>query len=439
MKRLVAGILSAALLTSAAAAASTDPELSGVEPAAAAAQTAYADLEQLPAYAATMEVLLDGITVKPVGYNIKGNNYYKLRDIAALLSGKECQFNVTWDGERRAINLVSGQAYEVVGGELGEQPMAQQTAALTREPVYLDGDTAALTAYNVQGNNYFKLVDIGEMLGFQVGYDPQTRTVLINTPVTPAPKPDVPDEPVIPETPETPEPETPAAPETPAEPETPNCVDGVLKIWIDPGHGGSDAGNVSKAVAGFDAPWGVQYAAGDPISEKDFNLAVSQMLCEMLEEDGVEVRMTRTDDTTVTASTRQTLFSTEGGGYDMIFSVHHNAYQSTAPQGAEILIQIAYENGGRGREFGELLKQEYMDMGQSFRRFVFQHSSTNSANDYYFVLRSARAGGALAFISEFCFMTNPEDQLWLLSEENLRAEARAQYNAIMEYFETHEY
>ena len=36
-------------------------------------------------------------------------------------------------------------------------------------------------------------------------------------------------------------------------------------------------------------------------------------------------------------------------------------------------------------------------------------------------------------------MTNPEDQLWLLSEENLRAEARAQYNAIMEYFETHEY
>ena len=59
--------------------------------------------------------------------------------------------------------------------------------------------------------------------------------------------------------------------------------------------------------------------------------------------------------------------------------------------------------------------------------------------NYYFVLRSAQAGGALAFISEFCFMTNPEDQLWLLSEENLRAEARAQYNAIMEYFETHEY
>lgn len=452
MKRWIAGILCAGLLTSAAAAAG-DPEALGapaadavweVEPPAAPAgtQVVAADVASLPAYPANMEVLLNGSPVKPVGYNINGNNYYKLRDIASLLSGTPCQFNVTWDESRRAINLLAGQTYVPAGGELGAQPTEQQTARSTREAMYLNGAAVSLTAYNVQGNNYFKLVDIGQALGFQVGYDAQTRTVLMNTP-TPTPVP--------PSDPETSEPdkddsqtETPETPEVPEQPVTPQpdptaCIDGELKIWIDAGHGGSDSGNSSAAVQEFDAPWGVHYQAGDPLREKDFNLAVAQMLQEMLEDEGVTVRMTRTDDTTVTANERKALFTSEGGGYDMIFSVHHNGYSNATPKGAEILIQIAYENGGRGQEFGELLKQEYLDMGQTFRRFVFSHSTSDATKDYYFVLRSAQEGGALAFISEFCFMSNPEDQLWLLSEDNLRAEAQAQFDAIMEYFETHEY
>lgn len=456
MKKLVAGILSAALLTSAAAAASVDPEavdmpavqtaaVSDVQPTAGVS----AELAKLPAYPATMEVLLNGAQVRPVGYNINGNNYYKLRDVAAILSGTESQFNVTWDADKRAINMIAGKTYEAAGGELGAQPTDQQTATQTSEAMYLNGEKVALTAYNVQGNNYFKVVDIGAALGFQVGYDAQTRTVLINTP-DPAPEP-------VPEpTPEPPSDSNDTSgnpdndmpqdnpsnePQVPPEPvvDETACIDGKLRIWIDPGHGGSDAGNVSKAQLDFDDYWGVHHAAGDSIQEKDFNLAVSLMLKEMLEENGVEVRMTRTDDTTVTPNERKELFSTEGGQYDMIFSVHHNAFTTETPTGAEILIQIAYESGGRGTEFGELLKQEYLDMGQSFRRFVYQHSGSDATKDYYFVLRSAKEGGALAFISEFCFMTNPEDQKLILSVDNLRAQAKAQYNAIMTYFETHEY
>lgn len=457
MKKLVAGILSAALLTSAAAAASVDPEavampvvqtaaVSDVQPTAGVS----AELVKLPAYPATMEVLLNGAQVSPVGYNINGNNYYKLRDVAAILSGTESQFNVTWDADKRAINMISSKAYEAAGGELGAQPTAQQTATQTSEAMYLDGASVSLTAYNVQGNNYFKVVDIGAALGFQVGYDAQTRTVLINTPdpmpePTPEPTPEPPSD--SDDTNDTPDNDTPPQDNPSDEPQTPSepvvdetaCIDGKLRIWIDPGHGGSDAGNVSKAQLDFDDYWGVHHAAGDSIQEKDFNLAVSLMLKEMLEADGVEVRMTRTDDTTVTPNERKALFAAEGGQYDMIFSVHHNAYTTQTPTGAEILIQIAYENGGRGTEFGELLKQEYLDMGQSFRRFVYQHSGSDATKDYYFVLRSAKEGGALAFISEFCFMTNPEDQKLILSVDNLRAQAKAQYNAIMTYFETHAY
>lgn len=433
MKRLVAGILTAALLTSAAGAVSYDPEAAGTSaPTATTVSETVSEsvmAASLTAYPATMTVMLDGKQVKPVGYNINGNNYYKLRDIALILNGTTAQFGVSWDKSTRSMNLTPGSSYEAVGGELGAIPTKNATAQTCNETVLSNGIKASLTAYNVDGYNYFKLVDLGDALGFDVGYESQTRTVVITTPTVEQP------------TPETPE-ETPEEPETPAEPEptpTPTAIDGKLKIWIDPGHGGADSGNVATSAIPFDDYWGVHHDGNTKIYEKDFTLAVSLMLRDKLEAAGVEVRMTREDDSTVDATTRKQLFSTEGGGYDMIFSVHQNGYSTSTPKGAELLIQVAYENGGAGQEFGDLLKQEYTSLGQDWRRFVFQHSSSDPSKDYYFVLRSAQEGGALAFISEFCFMSNPDDQLWLLYTENLDKQATAQYNAIMKYFETHPY
>lgn len=433
MKRLVAGILTAALLTSAAGAVSYDPEAAGTSaPAATTISETVSEsvmAASLTAYPATMTVMLDGKQVKPVGYNINGNNYYKLRDIALILNGTTAQFGVSWDKSTRSMNLTPGSSYEAVGGELGAIPTKNATAQTSNETVLINGIKASLTAYNVDGYNYFKLVDLGDALGFDVGYESKTRTVVITTPTVEQP------------TPETPE-ETPEEPETPAEPEpTPSvsAIDGKLKIWIDPGHGGTDSGNVATSAIPFDDYWGVHHDGNTKIYEKDFNLAVSLMLRDKLESAGVEVRMTRDDDSTVDATTRKQLFSTEGGGYDMIFSVHQNGYSTSTPKGSELLIQIAYEDGGAGQEFGDLLKQEYTSLGQDWRRFVFQHSSSDPSKDYYFVLRSAQEGGALAFISEFCFMSNADDQLWLLYTENLDKQATAQYNAIMKYFETHPY
>ena len=44
-------------------------------------------------------------------YNIGGNNYFKLRDLAHALNGSGKQFEVTWDGANNAILLTSGTAY----------------------------------------------------------------------------------------------------------------------------------------------------------------------------------------------------------------------------------------------------------------------------------------------------------------------------------------
>lgn len=60
------------------------------------------------------KVLVNGNEVAFDAYNINGNNYFKLRDVANVINGSEKQFEVTWDGSKNAINLISNKAYTVV-------------------------------------------------------------------------------------------------------------------------------------------------------------------------------------------------------------------------------------------------------------------------------------------------------------------------------------
>ena len=124
---------------------------------------------------------VDGKPVSPAAYNIDGNNYFKLRDIAALLNGTTAQFQVSYDQQTQAISLTTGQAYTAVGGELAALPSGAQKVVPTPSAVYTDGKQVSFTAYNINGNNYFKLRDLGQALGFYVGWDDNARTVIVDT------------------------------------------------------------------------------------------------------------------------------------------------------------------------------------------------------------------------------------------------------------------
>lgn len=129
----------------------------------------------------TSKVLVNGNAVSFDAYQINGNNYFKLRDVAKVISGTDKQFEVTWDGAKNAINLISGQSYTPVGGELAAGSGANQQAVLNTSTVYLDGKQINLTAYTIQGNNYFKLRDLGQIFDFGVGWDGANNTVTIDT------------------------------------------------------------------------------------------------------------------------------------------------------------------------------------------------------------------------------------------------------------------
>ena len=45
----------------------------------------------------THKVYVDGEKANVAAYEINGNNFFKLRDIAAILNGTDAQFEVTWE------------------------------------------------------------------------------------------------------------------------------------------------------------------------------------------------------------------------------------------------------------------------------------------------------------------------------------------------------
>ena len=130
----------------------------------------------------THVVTVDGERVDPQGYNINGYNFYKLRDIAYILNGTDSQFNVTWDGANNRIVLTDDAAYQEVGGEMTSSVSAAiKNVSESDSIIVLDGKTLSLTGYRINGNNYYKIRDVGSALGFSVDFDPETEIVLIGS------------------------------------------------------------------------------------------------------------------------------------------------------------------------------------------------------------------------------------------------------------------
>ena len=115
----------------------------------------------------------------PSIYKIDGSNYFKIRDIAMLLSGSNRQFSVGYDDAAACVTLTTGEGYTPNGSELAGQAIGgTKDAIASNNAIYLNGNQLALTVYKIDGSNYFKLRDLGQALDFYVGYDPATGVTI---------------------------------------------------------------------------------------------------------------------------------------------------------------------------------------------------------------------------------------------------------------------
>lgn len=123
---------------------------------------------------------VDGTDVDCDKYNIDGSNYFKLRDLAYLLSKSDSRFSVAFDAESNAVTVVPGGDYVPVGGELERGKDLPKTAVASKQSVLINGEAVeGISVYNIGGNNYFKLRDLGSALGFTVAFDADANTAIV--------------------------------------------------------------------------------------------------------------------------------------------------------------------------------------------------------------------------------------------------------------------
>ena len=163
--------------------------------------TAIMTLSAVPAYAGVpaaptaSKVQVNGEAKAFEAYNINDNNYFKLRDIAYVLNDTDASFSVGWDGAANSIALVKGEAYAPTGSEMKVSGTKDiKDAVESKSTILIDGEKAALKAYTIKGNNYFKLRDLGTALGFNVGWDNASQTISITSVPSAAEKPAVKEE-----------------------------------------------------------------------------------------------------------------------------------------------------------------------------------------------------------------------------------------------------
>ena len=131
---------------------------------------------QQPAASATAaptndSLTVDGTAAEPTVYKIDGSNYFKIRDVAALLNGTEKQFAVGYDNAAKSATATTGQPYEKQEGDLaGAAGGGSQSATPSTDSIYVDGVKIDAQVYKIGGSNYFKLRDLGKALNFYVGW-----------------------------------------------------------------------------------------------------------------------------------------------------------------------------------------------------------------------------------------------------------------------------
>jgi len=170
-----------------------------------------------------------------------------------------------------------------------------------------------------------------------------------------------------------------------------------MKIFLDPGHGGSDPGAVAYGLI-----------------EKEMNLITSLECKRILEKYNVEVRMSRTDDRFVALSERARMANSWNANY--FVSIHYNA---GGGDGAEAIHSI-YR--GLGEHLATaVVRSINSEVGQNLRTKPTYTRIGSDGRDYYAVIRETKMD---AIIVE-CGFIDSEDRYYFDSNEEQKNMGKA--------------
>ena len=128
-------------------------------------------------YARTQSIDIDGKAVQFKTYAVVASNggetnYVKLRDVAYTLNGTAAQFNVDWDGN---VLIVPHSAYTPDGSEMSTPFTGNRAYTKAASATKVNGQNVPFSAIYLTddhggGYTYYKLRDLGQVLGFDVSW-----------------------------------------------------------------------------------------------------------------------------------------------------------------------------------------------------------------------------------------------------------------------------
>ncbi|MGP1569859.1 MAG: WG repeat-containing protein [Eubacteriales bacterium] len=122
---------------------------------------------------------INGTFVQNNAYLINGSNYIRLRDMAFFMKNTGAKFSVDYTDELKRIDIEKNKDYQ--GDKLTtiKEFGAGDSFCKSNAELYVDGKIYNLDSYNINGNNYYKLRDLGTVLGFSVDWNEVNKRVLI--------------------------------------------------------------------------------------------------------------------------------------------------------------------------------------------------------------------------------------------------------------------
>ena len=182
-------------------------------------------------------------------------------------------------------------------------------------------------------------------------------------------------------------------------------------IVIDAGHGGWDPGKTGK----------------NGLNEKDINLDIAQKTADFLEEAGADVYITRTSDSALGENKRSDMKKRidiiENSKADIMISIHQNSYPSEKAKGAQVFYFRKSENG---HLLADCIQKSLIQCLDE------KNTRTAKENNNYYVLKNTDIPSV---IIECGFLSNPEEERLLNTEEYRLKTAWAIFDGILTYFE----
>lgn len=108
------------------------------------------------------------------GVKHNGFNYYRLRDLAYILKDTRAQFEVGYDREKKMIVIETKTEYT---GDKIDPAKLVENLSVVDIPISIDKNLTHLEVVNVGGYNYFRLRDLGTLVGFEVNYNPENKKI----------------------------------------------------------------------------------------------------------------------------------------------------------------------------------------------------------------------------------------------------------------------